>query len=114
MIRNANHSRSREPALSEAEGDLLFAGGSIAAQEKPRRTNRRARSSIAARDERFPCVKLNSRGRVAQLVEQCPFKAWVAGSSPAALTILYPGIIVNVPFPPHPPLAPETVQVPVI
>src|SRR5206468_4444489 len=28
-------------------------------------------------------------GRVAQLVEQCPFKAWVAGSSPAALTI-YP------------------------
>jgi hypothetical protein len=26
-------------------------------------------------------------GRVAQLVEQCPFKAWVAGSSPAALTI---------------------------
>jgi hypothetical protein len=25
-------------------------------------------------------------GRVAQLVEQCPFKAWVAGSSPAALT----------------------------
>jgi hypothetical protein len=27
-------------------------------------------------------------GRVAQLVEQCPFKAWVAGSSPAALTIV--------------------------
>ena len=27
-------------------------------------------------------------GRVAQLVEQCPFKAWVAGSSPAALTSL--------------------------
>src|SRR5437899_11463535 len=26
-------------------------------------------------------------GRVAQLVEQCPFKAWVAGSNPAALTI---------------------------
>jgi hypothetical protein len=25
-------------------------------------------------------------GRVAQLVEQCPFKAWVAGSNPAALT----------------------------
>ena len=32
------------------------------------------------------CVKLDLRGRVAQLVEQCPFKAWVAGSSPAALT----------------------------
>src|SRR5439155_9328325 len=26
-------------------------------------------------------------GRVAQLVERCPFKAWVAGSNPAALTI---------------------------
>jgi hypothetical protein len=26
-------------------------------------------------------------GRVAQLVEQRPFKAWVAGSNPAALTI---------------------------
>jgi hypothetical protein len=26
-------------------------------------------------------------GRVAQLVEQRPFKAWVAGSIPAALTI---------------------------
>jgi hypothetical protein len=25
-------------------------------------------------------------GRVAQLVEQCPFKAWVEGSSPSALT----------------------------
>src|SRR5579863_1584437 len=29
------------------------------------------------------------RGRVAQLVEQCPFKAWVAGSNPAALTTLF-------------------------
>jgi hypothetical protein len=29
---------------------------------------------------------LSTGGRVAQLVEQCPFKAWVAGSSPAALT----------------------------
>jgi hypothetical protein len=26
-------------------------------------------------------------GRVAQLAEQCPFKAWVDGSSPSALTI---------------------------
>jgi hypothetical protein len=32
------------------------------------------------------CVRLKRSGRVAQLVEQCPFKAWVAGSSPAALT----------------------------
>ena|SRR5437899_731250 len=30
----------------------------------------------------------HSGGRVAQLVEQCPFKAWVAGSNPAALTII--------------------------
>ncbi len=36
----------------------------------------------------FSCVKLEGSGRVAQLVEQCPFKAWVAGSSPAALTTL--------------------------
>ena len=28
-------------------------------------------------------------GRVAQLVEQCPFKAWVAGSNPAALTMIF-------------------------
>ena len=28
-----------------------------------------------------------ARGCVAQLVEQCPFKAWVEGSSPSALTI---------------------------
>ena len=31
-------------------------------------------------------VRLKDGGRVAQLVEQCPFKAWVAGSNPAALT----------------------------
>ena len=35
---------------------------------------------------RFYCVKFKTCGRVAQLVEQCPFKAWVAGSNPAALT----------------------------
>ena len=29
------------------------------------------------------------RGRVAQLVEQCPFKAWVLGSSPSALTTFF-------------------------
>ena len=32
-------------------------------------------------------VFTSASGRVAQLVEQCPFKAWVAGSNPAALTI---------------------------
>src|SRR5437016_11668001 len=31
-------------------------------------------------------VRLRVCGRVAQLVEQRPFKAWVAGSNPAALT----------------------------
>jgi hypothetical protein len=31
-------------------------------------------------------LDLKKGGRVAQLVEQCPFKAWVAGSNPAALT----------------------------
>jgi len=32
-------------------------------------------------------------GRVAQLVEQCPFKAWVAGSNPAALTKISSGFV---------------------
>ena len=39
-------------------------------------------------DELCKCLIVKS-GRVAQLVEQCPFKAWVAGSSPAALTIFF-------------------------
>src|SRR5580700_11951519 len=34
----------------------------------------------------FHCGKLLTVGRVAQLAEQCPFKAWVDGSSPSALT----------------------------
>ena len=34
-------------------------------------------------------LDLKDCGRVAQLVEQCPFKAWVAGSSPAALTKIF-------------------------
>jgi hypothetical protein len=33
------------------------------------------------------CGTLDLCGRVAQLVEQRPFKAWVLGSSPSALTI---------------------------
>ena len=33
-------------------------------------------------------VRLKLVGRVAQVVEQRPFKAWVAGSNPAALTNL--------------------------
>src|ERR1019366_8577695 len=35
-------------------------------------------------------VRLKRVGRVAQVVEQRPFKAWVAGSNPAALTNLRP------------------------
>jgi hypothetical protein len=35
-------------------------------------------------------------GRVAQLAEQCPFKAWVDGSSPSALT-RYPFDFIAVP-----------------
>src|ERR1700693_148686 len=34
-------------------------------------------------------VRLKLVGRVAQVVEQRPFKAWVAGSNPAALTISF-------------------------
>src|SRR5260370_19040613 len=37
-------------------------------------------------DLRRKYVRLKLVGRVAQLVEQRPFKAWVAGSIPAALT----------------------------
>jgi hypothetical protein len=37
-------------------------------------------------------LNLKDAGRVAQLVEQCPFKAWVAGSNPAALTIAHNNI----------------------
>ncbi len=34
-------------------------------------------------------LNLKDWGRVAQVVEQCPFKAWVAGSNPAALTKVF-------------------------
>src|SRR3979411_1816179 len=36
--------------------------------------------------QRRKYVRLKLVGRVAQVVEQRPFKAWVAGSNPAALT----------------------------
>ena len=42
-----------------------------------------------------PRVKLEDSGRVAQLVEQRPFKAWVAGSNPAALTMKCPEILLR-------------------
>jgi hypothetical protein len=44
----------------------------------------------SSREKRLYMLDLIEVGRVAQLVEQCPFKAWVAGSSPAALTIFLP------------------------
>jgi hypothetical protein len=40
-----------------------------------------------AQDSVQKYVRLKLAGRVAQVVEQRPFKAWVAGSNPAALTI---------------------------
>ena len=45
-----------------------------------------AKRVVVAVPGRAEYVSFKDRGRVAQLVEQCPFKAWVAGSSPAALT----------------------------
>ena len=45
---------------------------------------RRERFRISVND----LVASADDGRVAQVVEQCPFKAWVAGSNPAALTKL--------------------------
>ena len=49
----------------------------------------RSHGSPGARRARLhagKCVRLKLVGRVAQVVEQRPFKAWVAGSIPAALT----------------------------
>ncbi len=47
----------------------------------------------AAPNTRKKYVRLKLVGRVAQLVEQRPFKAWVAGSIPAALTIFPAGML---------------------
>jgi hypothetical protein len=44
--------------------------------------------AYALRETLWIVLDLKEVGRVAQLVEQCPFKAWVAGSSPAALTTI--------------------------
>jgi hypothetical protein len=46
----------------------------------------RVRVTLGDRIRARKCVKFKLVGRVAQLVEHRPFKAWVAGSSPAALT----------------------------
>jgi hypothetical protein len=48
----------------------------------------RPRFADSVNPDQFLAIMLDLKkcGRVAQLVEQCPFKAWVAGSSPAALT----------------------------
>src|SRR5260370_6669121 len=45
--------------------------------------------STGLRIVRRKYVRLKLVGRVAQVVEQRPFKAWVAGSNPAALTISF-------------------------
>ena len=37
----------------------------------------------------FELYRHHSDGPLAQLVEQFPFKEWVAGSNPAGLTIFY-------------------------
>ena len=37
----------------------------------------------------FELYRLQSDGPLAQLVEQFPFKEWVAGSNPAGLTIFH-------------------------
>src|ERR1700687_6167821 len=49
-----------------------------------------ARSPRLTANTRRKCVRLKRVGRVAQVVEQPPFKAWVSGSNPAALTNLRP------------------------
>jgi hypothetical protein len=51
-----------------------------------RRILRATKQSRAPNEAVSNCVRLKARGRVAQLVEQCPFKAWVEGSNPSALT----------------------------
>ncbi len=50
---------------------------------------KRCQQRTSYRLSRLVCVVLSRCGRVAQLAEQCPFKAWVDGSSPSALTIFF-------------------------
>ena len=50
----------------------------------------RFRQTPAGQTRAGKYVRLKWVGRVAQVVEQRPFKAWVAGSNPAALTNLRP------------------------
>ena len=61
-------------------------GISSASQPGSRRQSAPSPASPLLPGRSSQCVKLNDCGRVAQVVEQCPFKAWVAGSNPAALT----------------------------
>src|ERR1019366_1700517 len=69
--------------------------GPLGAGWRPRRVERACDSipsvcllrNACRTDLRRKYVRLKLVGRVAQLVEQRPFKAWVAGSIPAALTI---------------------------
>jgi hypothetical protein len=66
-----------QAAISFAKISYLFSPGTSC---------RRHTTTLRAIDDMLDSN--DNVGRVAQLVEQCPFKAWVAGSSPAALTIL--------------------------
>src|SRR5215813_215327 len=60
-----------------------------ASQNRRHRNGVAAIAGIRARTDDGECDGMMTVcGRVAQLVEQRPFKAWVAGSNPAALTKL--------------------------
>src|ERR1700691_3960886 len=83
--------RNPNLARGESQRDKIREKPSISAEciafapWSHRRPN--APRSPQKRAKREKYVRLKLVGRVAQLVEQRPFKAWVAGSIPAALTI---------------------------
>jgi hypothetical protein len=76
--------------LSERSYRFLIIGCYLVARSQTARTDSIIGSESNRRPKRCDAKAmvnyLDEIGRVAQLVEQCPFKAWVAGSSPAALT----------------------------
>ena len=77
--------------LRECSGrEIRHEGGKSSYSEdlKGPRSVDTAKRAVAGVPRDAEYVSFKDRGRVAQLVEQCPFKAWVAGSSPAALTMI--------------------------
>ena len=78
-------------SVSSCEGNVTTHG---VEDESRVETRQRAISSPDCSPRQAPAgqtgagkyVRLKKVGRVAQVVEQRPFKAWVAGSNPAALT----------------------------